>query len=153
MPRLPKNRSATEDGPHTVDAHVGARIRLRRTLLGLSQTALADAIGLTFQQVQKYEKGSNRVSAGRLWQFAQVLEVPVAFFFDELTPDFAARGHGAPALASAPTPAGRAASVMTKRETLELVHAYYRIANPVVRLRLLELTTALGADPTAPEVA
>ncbi len=70
--------------PHPVDIHVGARIRLRRTLLGMSQEKLGDAVGLTFQQIQKYEKGTNRVSASRLYQFGQTLNVPVSFFFDGL---------------------------------------------------------------------
>ncbi len=70
--------------PHPVDIHVGARIRLRRTLLGMSQEKLGDAVSLTFQQIQKYERGANRVSASRLYQFAQVLSVPVSSFFDGL---------------------------------------------------------------------
>lgn len=69
---------------HPVDVHVGARLRLRRILLGLSQEKLGEALGLSFQQVQKYERGSNRVSASRLWQIAKVLEVPVSFFFDDM---------------------------------------------------------------------
>ena len=68
---------------HPVDRHVGARIRLRRTLLGLSQAALGERIGITYQQVQKYENGRDRVSAGRLWQTAHALEVPTSYFFDE----------------------------------------------------------------------
>src|SRR6185312_6535809 len=67
-----------------VDAHVGARIKLRRSLLGMSQVRLGQAIGLTFQQVQKYERGTNRVGASKLWQLAQVLDVPISFFFDGL---------------------------------------------------------------------
>ncbi len=70
--------------PHPVDVHVGARIRLRRTLLGMSQEKLGEGVGLTFQQIQKYEKGTNRVSASRLYQFGQALNVPVSFLFDAL---------------------------------------------------------------------
>jgi transcriptional regulator with XRE-family HTH domain len=75
-----------------VDAHVGARIKLRRSLLGMSQVKLGQAIGLTFQQVQKYERGTNRVGASKLWQLAQVLDVPISFFFDGL--DQGSSGEG-----------------------------------------------------------
>ena len=74
------------DHPHPVDVHVGARVRLRRTALGMSQEKLGDAIGLTFQQVQKYERGTNRIGASRLYELSRVLEVPVSFFFEELDP-------------------------------------------------------------------
>lgn len=69
---------------HPVDVHVGTRLRQRRSLLGISQTKLGESVGLTFQQVQKYERGSNRVSSSRLFEFAQILDVPVSYFFDEL---------------------------------------------------------------------
>jgi transcriptional regulator with XRE-family HTH domain len=78
---------AMNDGPHPIDVHVGSRVRLRRTLLGLSQTALGDALGLTFRQVQKYERGKNRISASKLWKLSQILDVPVSFFFDGLAED------------------------------------------------------------------
>ncbi len=78
---------ATKDGPHPIDIHVGSRVKLRRTLLGLSQTALGDTLGLTFQQVQKYERGINRISASKLWMLTQILDVPVSFFFDGVDED------------------------------------------------------------------
>src|SRR5579872_1601759 len=68
--------------PNPVDAHVGTRVRMRRTLLGMSQEKLGDSLGLTFQQVQKYERGANRVGASRLFELSRVLDVPVSFFFD-----------------------------------------------------------------------
>jgi transcriptional regulator with XRE-family HTH domain len=74
--------SSHQHEPDATDTHVGKRIRMRRIMLGVNQTALADGVGLTFQQIQKYEKGTNRVSASRLQQFAKILEVPVTFFFD-----------------------------------------------------------------------
>ncbi|HYG87199.1 MAG TPA: helix-turn-helix transcriptional regulator [Azospirillum sp.] len=147
--RIPKQtpRPATdndEGGPDAVDVHVGSRIRLRRTLMGMSQTALGEAVGLTFQQIQKYEKGGNRVSASRLWQFGQVLDVPVSFFFDDMPATvLAERGH------PSTTPAGIEAEgtgVMNKRETLELVRAYYRIDNDPVRRRLYDLFKAMGSS-------
>ncbi len=87
LPGKPKGkfRARTETGePDPVDIHVGCRLRLRRTLLGFSQTQLASAVGLTFQQVQKYESGANRISASRLYHLAEALDVPVSFFFDDL---------------------------------------------------------------------
>lgn len=91
-------------GPNPVDVHVGRRIRIRRVLSGLSQTALADRLGLTFQQLQKYESGANRVSASRLWQIAQILDVPIAWFFMGIDDE-----------------TDRLEEFRTKRETLELV--------------------------------
>ena len=127
-----------EKGPDAVDVHVGARIRLRRTLLGMSQSALGEAVGLTFQQIQKYERGANRVSASRLWEFSQVLDVPPSFFFDDLPEGVANRTESVPVAADAET------NVLAKRETLELVRAYYKIADPSVRKRMFELTKAAG---------
>jgi transcriptional regulator with XRE-family HTH domain len=137
-----------EGGPNAVDVHVGSRIRLRRTLMGMSQTALADSVGLTFQQIQKYEKGGNRVSASRLWQFGQVLDVPVSFFFDDMPAELLAnRGHPG---AMGPAGGGEATGVMTRRETLELVRAYYRIQNEPVRRRIYDLFKAMGAAGDEP---
>src|SRR5438477_6388256 len=79
------------DGPNPIDVHVGGRVRLRRTLLGMSQEKLGDAIGLTFQQVQKYERGANRVSSSRLFDLARVLDVLFAYFFDEMSASTSAR--------------------------------------------------------------
>src|SRR5437899_12651933 len=73
---------ARQKSPNPIDRHVGSRLRMRRMMLDMSQTALADALGITFQQVQKYEKGTNRISAGRLQQVCHTLQVPIAFFFD-----------------------------------------------------------------------
>ncbi len=76
--------------PNPVDVHVGARLRQRRTLLGMSQTTLGDALGMSFQQVQKYEKGTNRISASRLFNLARVLDVPIQYFLDDMTTAIAA---------------------------------------------------------------
>ena len=83
--RKSSGRMASKGFPNPIDVHVGARIRLRRTLLGISQSALAEAIGLTFQQVQKYEKGMNRVSSSRLMDMANALDVSISYFFDEMS--------------------------------------------------------------------
>src|SRR3954467_340852 len=82
--RKSSGRMASKGHPNPVDVHVGARIRLRRTLLGLSQSTLAEQLGLTFQQVQKYERGSNRVSSSRLFDLCRILNVPIAYFYDEM---------------------------------------------------------------------
>ena len=129
--------------PNPVDVHVGTRVRLRRTLLGMTQTGLGQAIGLTFQQVQKYERGVNRIGSSRLYDLARVLEVPVNFFFDdmpkEIASKFGAASRGAPDGAEVFDP-----DIVSKRETLELVRAYYKIENIQVRKRLFEMVKALG---------
>lgn len=131
-------------GPNPVDVHVGSRVRLRRTLLGMSQEKLGEAIGLTFQQVQKYERGANRVGASRLFDLSRVLDVPVGFFFDEMPEDVAASSPAQRPGRDAPPPE-QELDPMVKRETLELVRAYYKIEEPSVRKRLFEMTKALAA--------
>lgn len=129
-------RPPTAGNPNPVDVHVGARVRLRRTLLGMSQERLGEALGLTFQQVQKYERGANRVGASRLFDLARALQVPVGFFFDDLPAGLA---DGAPPSAPAPDD-----DPMQRRETIELVRAFYRIADPMARRRLYELTRSIA---------
>ena len=126
--------------PNPVDVHVGKRVRLRRTLLGMSQTKLGDALKLTFQQVQKYENGSNRIGASRLYQVSQILGVPVSYFFDEMDQLTAVANENAPSAASGGTPS----DLVAKRETLELVRAYYRIVNPKVRRGIVDMIRAIG---------
>jgi len=123
-------------------------MRLRRTLLGMSQEKLGEAIGLTFQQVQKYERGANRIGASRLFDLARVLDVPVSYFFDDmsdavqnLSPVNVIKGS----VGLSEEPAAFEADPMTKRETLELVRAYYNITDPQVRKRVYELAKALAA--------
>ena len=142
----PHTLSRRGEGPNPIDVHVGARLRLRRTLLGLSQEKLGEAVGITFQQLQKYERGSNRISASRLFNLSQVLEVPVSFFFD----DMPVAGHQ-PAPATAQPSETEEFDSMARRETLELVRAYYRIADPSVRKRTFDLVKALGGDREAAE--
>ncbi len=137
--------------PHPIDVHVGSRVRLRRTLLGMSQEKLGEGLGLTFQQVQKYERGVNRIGSSRLYQLARILDVPVSFFFDDI-PE-AAEG-ATPGLREEPVePLER--DPMVKRETLELVRAYYRISEPAARKRLFELTKAMAnmSDKTSAKTA
>lgn len=137
-------------GPNPVDVHVGGRVRLRRTLLGMSQERLAEAIGLTFQQVQKYERGANRIGASRLFDLSRVLDVPVSYFFEEMANTVAAaspraRGRAAPPPVPLPPAPVHGGDPITRRETLELVRAYYRIPSREVRRRLFELTKSVAA--------
>lgn len=129
----------TKDGPTPIDAHVGSRIRARRGLLGMSQKDLGEKVGLTFQQIQKYERGANRIGSGRLYEFSRILNVPISYFFDDMSAELetyaeqgAKKGKAIPA--SAPD-----AEVLDRRETLDLVRTYYNIDDQLVRQRFLEL--------------
>lgn len=130
--------------PNPIDIHVGKRVRLRRTLLGLSQEKLGEGLGLTFQQIQKYERGTNRIGSSRLYHLSQLLNVPVAYFFDELHPDLSESGAPASASVEASARGSAEADQLSHRETLELVRAYYRIENPQVRKRIFELVKTLA---------
>ncbi len=129
--------------PNPVDVHVGARVRMRRSLLGMTQTSLGEAIGLTFQQVQKYEKGTNRISSSRLYDLARTLDVPVESFFDDM-PIAVAASSPAQGGDEAKEPPSYEPDPVATRETLELVRAYYKIEDTNVRNRLRELANALG---------
>ncbi len=148
MPRAESAAGADKESrPSPIDVHVGSRIRLRRTLLGMSQERLGEALGLTFQQVQKYERGVNRVGASRLFDLSRVLDVPISFFFDDM-PDALAGAYGVQAnkrvAGFADTQEGFADDTLNRRETLELVRAYYRITDPSVRKRVFELIKSMG---------
>ncbi|WP_430471573.1 helix-turn-helix domain-containing protein [Thalassospira lucentensis] len=140
-----RGRGRTANGkPNPVDIHVGARVRLRRTLLGMSQEKLGEAIGLTFQQVQKYERGANRVGASRLYDLSRVLEVPVSFFFDDMPDEISSKSvHERREMSESPDPFDN--DPMNRRETLELVRAYYRITDPNQRKKVFELVKSMGA--------
>ena len=128
-----------------VDAHVGARVRMRRALLGMTQTDLANALGLTFQQLQKYEWGVNRISASRLFELSQMFDVTVDFFFENLPPEVAgispAKGRG-----KAKKLPSYEHKLMGKQETMRLVRAYYKVEDADVRKGLYEMARALGVD-------
>ncbi len=121
--------------PEPVDIHVGARLRQRRVLLGLSQEKLAGAIGLTFQQLQKYESGANRVSSSRLYQLAGLLGVAVPYFFEDLSPD-APEASG--------TLESNDADLISRRETLKFMRAYNRISDADVRGHVSDLINTLA---------
>ena len=127
--------------PRPVDIHVGSRLRLRRTLLGLSQGKLGESVGLTFQQIQKYERGANRIGASRLFEFSRILDVQISYFFEDMGKD--AKSRPAMGLSDQPqTPIEP--SSMSRRETLELVRAYYRIDDPGVRKRVYDLIKSIA---------
>lgn len=146
MTKNPEGRQSVRrtGKPNPVDVHVGSRVRLRRTLLGLSQEKLGDALGLTFQQVQKYERGANRIGASRLFDLSRVLDVPVSFFFDDMTPEATERKPVVEIDIDEMSQNGFDVDPMARRETLELVRAYYRIKDPLVRKRVFELAKALA---------
>lgn len=131
--------------PNPIDVHVGSRVRLRRTLLGMSQEKLGDAIGLTFQQVQKYERGANRIGSSRLFDLSRVLDVPVSFFFDDMPSEISDKAPGSEEGLSESSAESYATDPLAKRETLELVRAYYQIDEPSVRKRLFDLAKALAS--------
>lgn len=145
------SRGRTPQGePNPIDVHVGNRIRLRRTLLGLSQEKLASLLGLTFQQVQKYERGMNRVGASRLWDIGKVLEVPIGFFYEDMNKDVA---NQSPRMFSIPdsTPMELAEEhgsldldPMHRQETIELVKAYYKIGNRKAAKHMFDLIVAMA---------
>jgi transcriptional regulator with XRE-family HTH domain len=117
---------------HPVDVHVGKRIRHRRWLVGMTQQQLAEQVGIKFQQIQKYETGANRVSASRLWDISEALDVPVSFFFEGLdVPEEAPKGSGVPA------------DLMGDKEALDLVRSYYAIPENQ-RRRLFDLARVLS---------
>jgi len=142
------DRVEKESRPNPIDVHVGSRIRLRRTLMGMSQERLGEALGLTFQQVQKYERGVNRVGASRLYDLSRVLDVPISFFYDDMPECVGgprAAGRGPVGFGDAQDAFGD--DTLNRRETLELVRAYYRITDAGVRKRVFDLIKSLVADP------
>ncbi len=146
-----------KDAKHSpIDIHVGNRMKLRRMMMGMSQERLGEQLGLTFQQVQKYERGVNRVSASRLFDLSRILDVPISFFYDDM-PEPLANSYGgqvgsqgirrAMGFSEAQEGFGHD-DTMTRKETVELVRAYYRITDTAVRKRVFELIRSLVPDTT-----
>ncbi|MBX9453073.1 MAG: helix-turn-helix domain-containing protein [Neoaquamicrobium sediminum] len=133
---MPENKKK----PNPIDIHVGGRIRLRRNMLGLSQEKLGESLGITFQQIQKYEKGTNRVGASRLQAIASILEVPVAFFFED-----APGGPGAEGL-SEESQTTYVVDFLSSTEGLRLNRAFVRISDPKVRTKIIDLVRALADE-------
>lgn len=132
--------STNPRGPNAVDRHVGSRVRLRRQLLNMSQEKLGEELGVTFQQVQKYERGANRIGAGRLWNLARVLDVPVAFFFEGASENAGqsgfAEGDQTPIIDD----------FIQSADGVQLAQAFARIRDSKVRRRILELVRTLAAE-------
>ncbi len=126
--------------PNPVDKHVGSRVRMRRIMLGMSQEKLGEALGLTFQQVQKYEKGTNRIGASRVQQIGDVLQVPVSFFFDGgPTTSTSAEGFG-----EAPSPA-YVSDFLATSEGMALIRAFTRIEDPKLRRSIVDLVEQMAS--------
>ncbi len=130
--------------PNPIDKHVGSRVRMRRMMIGMSQEKLAGALGLTFQQVQKYEKGANRIGASRMHQIGSILGVPVEFFYQD-APDLQVQAEG---FAETP-PADYMADFLSTAEGVTLMKAFSRIRDGKVRKRVVDLVEALAGDDEA----
>jgi len=128
--------------PNPIDKHVGSRVRMRRMMLNMSQEKLGDALGLTFQQVQKYEKGTNRIGASRLQQIAHILQVPVSFFF-EGAPHLP--GHQGFGMSEAPSPA-YVSDFLATSDGLSLTKAFMRIKNSKLRRRIVDLVEQIAGE-------
>lgn len=131
--------------PNPIDKHVGSRVRMRRMMLGMSQEKLGDALGLTFQQVQKYEKGTNRIGASRLQQISDILQVPVSFFFEGAP---SAQGQATPGMGESPSPA-YVSDFLATSDGLALTKAFVQIKDSRLRRRIVDLVEAMVERPTA----
>jgi transcriptional regulator with XRE-family HTH domain len=140
--------------PNPIDRHVGSRVRMRRILLGMSQEKLGEALGLTFQQIQKYEKGTNRIGASRLQQISRTLNVPPAFFFDGAPMHDESAPDNADQLAVAePSSSTFVLDFIATAEGLHLNKAFARIRDAKVRKRIIDLVVTLAADETSPSAS
>ncbi len=137
--------SEAQRAPNPVDLHVGGRVRMRRKVLGVSQERLAEALGLTFQQVQKYERGANRVSASKLYEIARFLAAPVSYFFEGLSDPSIPGSAGA----VSDGPEQVVHDFLMTPEGLELAAVFPKIRRPRLRRRILELVRALVEDDEA----
>lgn len=145
-------RGRVDGAPNPIDIHVGNRVRMCRTLMGMSQERLGQALGLTFQQVQKYERGMNRIGASRLWDISQVLNTPVSFFYEGISED--AENLSPRHINESLSPAKSVQDIMltldtnplNRKETLELVRAYYRIPDRNAAHRIFDLIKSLAPE-------
>jgi transcriptional regulator with XRE-family HTH domain len=126
--------------PNPTDVYVGSRIRLRRTMLGMSQESLGEQLGITFQQIQKYEKGTNRVGASRLQAISTILNVPVSFFFEDQP------NQGGPKGFAEDASGAFSLDFIGTAEGLQLNRAFVKISDPKIRRRIIDLVKALGSD-------
>jgi transcriptional regulator with XRE-family HTH domain len=133
---------AAKKAPNPIDKHVGSRVRMRRMMLAMSQEKLGDALGLTFQQVQKYEKGTNRIGASRLQQISSILQVPVSFFFEGASQ---LDGSGQSEASDAPSPA-YVSDFLATTDGLALTKAFMRIPDAKLRRRIVDLVEQIAGD-------
>lgn len=131
-------RNATSHGPHPIDVHVGIRVRGRRHELGMSQSALAETLGMSFQQVQKYERGANRVSASVLWEMSEAMEVPIAYFYEGFGPGQDRKSPANPHMPSL---------LFATNDGFELAQAFLQLPEGPVRKIVLNLARQLAAIP------
>ena len=131
--------------PNPMDIHVGSRVRLRRMVIGMSQEKLGEKMSLTFQQIQKYEKGTNRIGASRLFQLSQIMDVPVQFFFEDAPIAYTNRSSALAGFAESKTEAFLL-DFLNSRDGLELNRAFVKITDSKVRKRVVELVRALSED-------
>ena len=134
--------AAVKKVPNPIDVHVGTRVRLRRTMMGLSQEKLGESLGITFQQIQKYEKGANRIGASRLQQIAAVLNTPISFFFEDSpgSTESVAGGFGESDSSS------YVVDFLSTSEGLQLNRAFIKIKDPQVRKKIVDLVRSLSED-------
>ena len=132
----------TKKKPNPIDVHVGKRVRLRRTMLGLSQEKLGDSLGITFQQIQKYEKGSNRIGASRLQQLSEILKTPISFFFEEVPGSEKAAIDGM----SEADSSNYIVDFLSTSEGLQLYKAFANIKDPKVRKKIIDLVRSLADE-------
>lgn len=146
VPRTKQEKSPAKSEPKkkgragSLDEHIGTRLRQRRALLGMTQEKLAEAVGITFQQVQKYENGANRISAGRLFEFSTILDIPVDYFYDGAKGGKKAAGLAENGQAAFEGPE----DIMQRKETLELIRVYYSIQSPKLRKDLFNLVKSMA---------
>ncbi len=133
--------------PNPVDVHVGSRMRMRRMLIGMSQEALGNALGLTFQQVQKYEKGANRIGASRLYHISKILDVNISFFFEDMADNLADGPKYGGGFAEADEQSGYVVDFLQSTDGVALMKAYVKIKDPAIRRRILELVRTLANEP------
>jgi len=128
--------------PNPIDIHVGGRVRLKRTMMGMSQEKLGDSLGITFQQVQKYEKGANRIGASRLQQISSVLKTPISFFFEDAPNSVPAMAGG---MAEADS-SNYVVNFLSTSEGLQLNRNFVKIKDPLVRKKIIDLVRSLSEE-------
>ncbi|MBL4805330.1 MAG: helix-turn-helix transcriptional regulator [Alphaproteobacteria bacterium] len=136
------SKMKTKGTPNEMDIHVGQRIKVRRSLLGLSQEKLAESVGVTFQQIQKYERGTNRVSAGRLFELSKILDVPVNFFFEQFGK--AKGGQAIPGMSDNEQDGFEHGDIMTRKETTDLLRVYYSVQDENARKDIMKFIKSMA---------